>query len=59
MVKIQRYLYDITIEKNNFAFEVKVTLGLENTCLHDYMAEMGSNGLLLQIGLRSKDTLRV
>jgi len=29
MVKIQRYLYDITIEKNNFAFEVKVTPELE------------------------------
>ena len=36
-------------------FRLGVTPGLENTCL----AEMGSNGLLLQIGLRSKDTLRV
>ena len=32
-VKVKKYFLGITIETNNFAFEVKVILGLETTFL--------------------------
>ena len=32
-VKVQIYFYGLTIEINNFDFEVKVILGLESTLL--------------------------
>ena len=31
-IKVWRYFQGLTIEANNFAFEVKVTLSLESTC---------------------------
>ena len=30
--KVWKYFQGLTIEKNNFAFEIKVNLGLESTC---------------------------
>ena len=30
-IKVRRYFYGLTIEANNFAFEIKVILGLEST----------------------------
>ena len=35
--KIQKYFYGLTIETNNFAFEVKVILGLESTHPNGWM----------------------
>ena len=32
-VKVWQYVYVLTIESNNFAFEVKVILGIESTRL--------------------------
>ena len=34
-VMVYRYLYGLVIDTNNFAFEVKVTLGLKSTDLDD------------------------
>ena len=31
MVKVWRYFYGLTIETNNFAFEIKVILGQQST----------------------------
>ena len=31
-VKVWKYFYEIAIETNTFAFEVKVILGLESIC---------------------------
>ena len=35
---------DLTIETKNFAFEVKVILGLESTYQYSYGAKIGLNG---------------
>ena len=43
-VKVQKNLYGLSIETNNFAFEVKVILGLESTCLDGQGAKIGLNG---------------
>ena len=34
-VKVSRYIKGVTKETNIFAFEVKVTIGLESTCPED------------------------
>ena len=43
-VKVRIYFSDLTIETNNFAFEVKVILGLESTHLEIWVAKLGLNG---------------
>ena len=40
-VKVRRYFYGLTIEANNFAFEIKVKLGLESTHPGCQMAKIG------------------
>ena len=35
-VKVRRYILGLTIETNNFAFEVKVILGLDSTHLESW-----------------------
>ena len=37
-VKVQIYFYDLPIEMDNFAFDVKVIQGLENTLLGGQVA---------------------
>ena len=39
-VDIRMYLYGLAIEPNNFAFEVKVMLGLESTHLESWDTRM-------------------
>ena len=34
----------LTIETNNFPFEVMVILGIESTCLSDIVGKIGLNG---------------
>ena len=36
-VKVKKYFKGLIIETNNFAFEVKVILGLESTCPDGWM----------------------
>ena len=43
-VKVWKYIYDITIETNNFAFEVNVILGLKSSCSDYYWAKVGLDG---------------
>ena len=43
-VKVKKYFLGITIETNNFAFEVKVILVLESTCPDDWGAKIGLDG---------------
>ena len=42
-VKVRIYFYGITIEIDNFAFEVKVTIGLERTILNE-VGQKGQTG---------------
>ena len=42
-VKVRIYFYGLTIEINNFAFDVKVILGLENAHLESWVAKPGLN----------------
>ena len=41
--KVLRYLLGLTIETNNFAFEVKVILGLESTRPDGWVAGLAGN----------------
>ena len=43
-VKAWKYFQGLTIETNNFAFEVKFILSLESTRLDDYGAKIRLNG---------------
>ena len=43
-VKVLKCFQGLTIETNNFAFEVKVILGMERTCPDCYGVEIGLNG---------------
>ena len=43
-VNVLRCLQGLSIETNNFAFEVKVILGLESTLRDDQGAKIGLNG---------------
>ena len=43
-VKVRRYFKGLTAETNNFAFEVKVILGLGSVCSDGQMAIIGLNG---------------
>ena len=43
-VKVRKHFLGLSIETNNFAFEVKVILGLESTYLESRVAEIGFNG---------------
>ena len=40
-VKVRRYFYGLTIEANNFAFEIKVILCLKSTHPGCQMAKIG------------------
>ena len=40
-VKVRRYFYGVTAETDNFAFEVKVILGLESTFPNDKVDKKG------------------
>ena len=42
-VKIRGYSYGLTIETTNFAFEIKIIIGLESTGLVCHVAEIGLN----------------
>ena len=42
--KVLRHLYDLTSKTNNFAFEFKVTTGLEGTCSNSYEPKIWFNG---------------
>ena len=42
--KVWQYFQGQTIETDNFAFDVKVILGLESTCADGLGAEIGLNG---------------
>ena len=42
-VKVLRYFCGLIIVTNNFAFEVKATLCLENTQLENWVAKIGLN----------------
>ena len=44
MIKVLQYFYAITIETNNFAFEVNVISGLESTHPDGYGAKIELNG---------------
>ena len=43
-VKVQKYFWGLITATNNFAFEVRATLGLECTHLESWEAKMGLNG---------------
>ena len=43
-IKVLKHLLGLIIETNNFAFEVKVILGLESTCQDAQGAKIGLNG---------------
>ena len=43
-VKVWKYFWGLFIGTNNFAFEVKATLGLECNYLESWVAKMGLNG---------------
>ena len=43
-IKVRIYFCGLTIEINNFAFEVKVTLGLKSTFLNKKGGKIGLNG---------------
>ena len=43
-VKVWKYFQGLTIETNNFAFEVKLKLGLESTRLDGYGAKIRLDG---------------
>ena len=45
--KVLRYLYGLTIDTNNFAFDVKVTIGLESNCPCGQVAKLGLNSLII------------
>ena len=42
-VKVRRYFKGLSIENNNFAFEIKLTLGLETTHHSRQIAKIGLN----------------
>ena len=42
-VKVRRYFKGLSIETHNFAFEIKVTLGLETTHHSCQVAKIGMN----------------
>ena len=42
-VKVQKYFSGVFLETNNFAFEVKVILGVESTCPDGQGAKIGLN----------------
>ena len=44
MVKVWRYFYGLTIETNNFAFEIKVILDLKSTFPGCQEPKIGLNG---------------
>ena len=43
-VKVLEYFWGLLIATNNFAFEIKVILGLESTHLEIRVAKIGLNG---------------
>ena len=43
-VKVWKYFLGLVIATNNFAFNVKATLGLEGTYLENWVAKIGLNG---------------
>ena len=43
-VKVWRYFKGVTKETNIFAFEVKVTIGMESTWPEDKVTKIGLNG---------------
>ena len=49
-VKVKKQFQGLTIETNNFAFEVKGILGLETTCPDGQVTKIGLNGLHYQKG---------